>query len=103
MKSVLALTALSAAVTAAVVPVPPNSTPTTVHWGSWGDKCVNGKKVLTAVLYDIPWGKSWEDACANTPAYFLDGDIWSTRMASRCLNPWPHARMFGEWDTQDGC
>jgi hypothetical protein len=96
MKLILALAAMSASVSA-------QGTPTTIHWGSWGEKCVNGKTVRTAVLYDIPWGKSWEDACASHPGYFIEMGAWVSRHATRCLNPWPHARMFGEWDTQDGC
>ena len=43
------------------------------HWGSFKDNgCVthNGKKfhVYSSVLWDIPWGDSWEVACSKMPA-----------------------------------
>lgn len=44
-----------------------------MKWGSFRDDgCVtykNGKyRVFKSVLWDIPWGHSWETACANMPA-----------------------------------
>jgi len=44
------------------------------HWGEFRDDGIqdlgNGRKVRVyqAILWDIPWGHSWEDACANKPA-----------------------------------
>ncbi|PSB53940.1 hypothetical protein C7B67_01080 [filamentous cyanobacterium Phorm 6] len=45
-----------------------------MHWGDLKDNgCVdlgNGRKArsYSAVLWDIPWGASWEQACSTMPA-----------------------------------
>lgn len=44
------------------------------HWGDFRDDGIqdlgNGRKVRVyqAILWGIPWGHSWEDACAKQPA-----------------------------------
>ena len=43
------------------------------HWGDFKDNgCVTAKdrtfRVYSSVLWDIPWGQSWEVACANMSA-----------------------------------
>ncbi len=44
------------------------------HWGDFRDDGIqelgNGRKVRVyqAILWGIPWGHSWEDACARQPA-----------------------------------
>ncbi len=40
------------------------------HWGSFKDNgCVHKNlRSYSSVLWDIPWGQSWELTCANTSA-----------------------------------
>jgi hypothetical protein len=46
------------------------------HWGDFRDDgCVTYKdgkyRVFKSVLWDIPWGHSWETACAKMPATII--------------------------------
>ncbi len=59
-------------------------------WWAEGPGC--GRRQFSAILWDIPWGASWEEACATTPG--LEG-----RPPDRCKVSWFH--MWGEWDVPD--
>jgi hypothetical protein len=68
------------------------------NWGGFQrDGCTAiGLRQHSAILWNIPWGKSWEDACRTTPAT-IDGQSFSG--AARCVNAWGH--MWGQFDVQD--
>jgi hypothetical protein len=70
-----------------------------IHWGNFQqDKCTQpGKRQYSAILWGIPWGQSWETACANTPA---DIQGHHFERPSRCVNT--TANMWGEFDVPDG-
>jgi len=61
------------------------------HWGPFKDDGCQAadSKQFSSILWDIPWGESWEQACWNTPG--LEG-----RVPNRCVNAGGH--MWGEWD-----
>lgn len=44
------------------------------HWGDFKDNgcAATGLRSYSAVLWDIPHGASWEDACAEMPAQFIN-------------------------------
>jgi hypothetical protein len=68
-----------------------------MHWGPVkADSCTgNGTRQYSAVLHDIPWGQSWEDACARMPNT-INGYYFAT--PCRCKNV---GQMWGEWDVPD--
>ncbi len=73
------------------------------HWGSFKkDDCTQifpGKRQYSAVLHGIPWGQSWEQACANMPAT-INGEHFDR--PTRCVNA--GFNMWGEFDvSDDGC
>lgn len=55
-----------------------------------------GKRQYSAILWDIPWGQSWEKTCEATPAT-VNGQYFSK--PSRCVNTAGH--MWGEFDVND--
>jgi len=63
-----------ASLLASLIIVGASSPAVAAHWGDFRDDGIqdigNGRKVRVyqAILWDIPWGQSWEDACANQPA-----------------------------------
>lgn len=61
---------LTARLAAAAVVVATASAASAQHWGTFKDNgCVRADtRAYSAVLWDIPWGASWEQACANMPA-----------------------------------
>lgn len=72
-----------------------------VHAVKWGkfkkDACVDwGKRKYSSILWDIPWGKSWENTCRQTGA-----NINGKRYAKpyRCVNT--GANMWGEFIADD--
>ncbi len=67
-------------------------------WGSFQkDDCRDsGKRQYAAILWDIPWGASWEGACAQTPAT-LDGTFFAH--PTRCVND--TFNMWGEFEVED--
>lgn len=68
------------------------------RWGDFQtDHCVGmGYRQYSAILWGIPWGRSWEDACAEMPA-----DIHGQHFdrPSRCVNK--VTNMWGEFDVRD--
>jgi hypothetical protein len=65
-----------------------------IHWGpDKADQCtLSGFRQHSAILWDIPWGASWEAACASTPGL-------ENRPPDRCVNT--GFNMWGEWDIRD--
>jgi hypothetical protein len=70
-----------------------------LRWGRFQrDSCTSsnpGLRQFSSVLWDIPRGQSWEEACRNTPAT-IGG---RTYHASRCKNK--INSMWGEFDVFD--
>lgn len=68
------------------------------NWGSFkSDECTGiGYRQYSAILWNIPWGYSWERACAETPAT-INGHYFSR--PTRCVNTGTH--MWGEFDVPD--
>lgn len=64
-------------------------------WGKFGNrKCVAiGKSQKSAILWNIPWGRSWEAACAS---YRRRGGFWRTL---KCENKGGH--MWGTLTLND--
>lgn len=68
------------------------------HWGSFAKgscRASDHKRKWSAILWDIPWGQSWEATCAKTKG--APNDI-PPRVPDRCvtlLNEW------GEWFLDD--
>jgi hypothetical protein len=54
-----------------------------------------GKRQYSAVLMGIPWGQSWENTCAATPAT-INGQYFAK--PDRCVNT---GQMWGEFDVND--
>ena len=75
----------------AVVPV------NTQNWGSFRkDDCTyDCKRQYSSILWNIPWGQSWDTACKNTAAT-IEGNNF--RGASRCVNSW---NEWGQFDVPD--
>jgi hypothetical protein len=71
---------------------------TTPHWGSFTRSNVcrpDGKRKWSAILWDIPWGASWEAACAKAKG---DPNHITPRVPDKCvtsINEW------GEWYLPD--
>ncbi len=68
------------------------------NWGSFQDDgCVcEGFRQYSAILWNIPWGASWEQACANQPAT-IDGQYFSS--PTRCVNN--GFNMWGQFEVAD--
>lgn len=68
------------------------------HWGEFKkDHCTKpGHRQYSAILWGIPWGKSWQAACDETPAQ-VNGTRFSK--PTRCKNT--RAAMWGEFDVPD--
>jgi hypothetical protein len=73
-----------------------------LHWGDFKSSgcSATGFRQYSAVLWDIPFGQSWEQACANMPA---DVAGLHFEKPTRCRND--HGlNMWGEFDVPDaGC
>jgi hypothetical protein len=74
-----------------------DSTAAEMHWGDFKkDHCTStGTRQYSAILWDIPWGQSWDDACKAKPAT-VKGHTFSA--PSRCKNT---GNMWGEFDVPD--
>jgi hypothetical protein len=57
-----------------------------------------GVRQHSAILWGIPWGYSWEQACAETSAT-VAGQYFSS--PDRCVNFGPGINMWGEFDVVD--
>ena len=65
--------------------------------GFKADHCIGiGLRQYSAILWDIPWGQSWENTCAATKATVNGQDF---PKPSRCKNTAGH--MWGEFDVKD--
>lgn len=66
-----------------------------VHWGEFrSEGCPRkGFRQVSAVLWDVPWGKSWEEACRTTPSPICG------RLPDRCVSDGIHE--YGQWDMLD--
>lgn len=65
-----------------------------MNWGNVKDDgCKSaGYRQFSAILWNIPWGGSWEASCAAT------GNLdWGS--PNRCVNT--GGNMWGEWDRPD--
>ncbi len=73
--------------------------PTALHWGDLANTCVgtNGVRRYSAILWDIPWGQSWENTCAVTPG--PAGTPVEGILPTRCVNT--IFNIWGEWDVPD--
>jgi hypothetical protein len=75
-----------------------------LRWGAFKkDGCSgDGLRQYSAVLWDIPWGHSWERTCANASAWVQDdvGGWHFFPRPTRCVN---HSgiNMWGEFDVED--
>ena len=70
------------------------------HWGTFKrDGCTGpGLRQYSAILWGVPWGQSWEDACARMPAR-INGQRFAH--PTRCVT---NINEWGEFDVQDsGC
>jgi hypothetical protein len=76
-----------------------------VHWGKWKrDGCTKpGYRQYSSILWDIPWGASWEMTCTKT---MISGQTGAKGLpaghpekVSRCKNV--GGRMWGEVDVRD--
>ena len=69
-----------------------------LRWGPFKkDACVDwGKRQYSSILWDIPWGQSWEKTCAKTGAT-IKGKHYPKPY--RCVNTGGH--MWGEFIVED--
>ncbi len=69
------------------------------YWGSTkADHCTSTtRRQHSSRLWDIPWGQSWEQSCAQTPIT-INGHYFAT--PHRCVNV-GGTSMWGEWDVPD--
>ncbi len=67
------------------------------NWGSFqANHCSKlGKRQYSSILWNIPWGYSWEKACYETPAN-ING--YSFPGADRCVN---NGSMWGQFDVPE--
>lgn len=67
------------------------------HWGGFsaGDCTGNGLRQFSAILWDIPWGQSWEQACAQMPAD-INGHHFDA--PARCVTT---TNEWGQFDVPD--
>ncbi len=68
-----------------------------MHWGPFKRDHVTkpGHRQYSAILWDIPWGQSWEDCCHAMPAT-INGIYF--RAPDRCVNT---GSMWGEFDVPE--
>jgi hypothetical protein len=68
------------------------------RWGEFkADHCTGfGQRQYSAILWDIPWGRSWEAECANSGANIHGYDF---DRPARCVNT--VTNMWGEFDVPD--
>lgn len=68
---------------------------TAPYWGDFKDDGIqpNGCRQYSAILWDIPWGQSWEQTCYLTPAT-INGTYFPR--PTRCVHDGLH--MWGEFD-----
>ncbi|WP_036308178.1 hypothetical protein, partial [Methyloglobulus morosus] len=65
------------------------------HWGDYQPGACDadtGKRKYSAILWDIPWGASWEDACEKMSAKIKEQNF---AQPTQCINTGGH--MWGEW------
>lgn len=73
-----------------------------VNWGSLSAKCTGpGVGKYSAILWNIPWGQSWEQTCASTPA--PAGTPVAGKLPTRCVKSWFNLNIWGEWDVPMAC
>lgn len=69
------------------------------HWGGFSFGCCGpggqGTGTYSAILWDIPWGQSWECCCRQIPG--SPAGI-TPRTPDRCITG---INMWGEWDVPD--
>lgn len=99
---VLAVTANLGCVTGLVLSAGPAAA---ADWGAFqSDMCRGenssgqGVRQHSAILWNIPWGYSWEQACVETPAV-VQGQTFNP--VNRCVNFGPGINMWGEVDVVD--
>jgi hypothetical protein len=72
-----------------------------VNWGSIQDNgCLSdasGTHRFSAILWNIPWGQSWEETCIVTPG--PGGTPVAGILPTRCVNT--GLNIWGEWDVPD--
>lgn len=68
------------------------------HWGDFkADQCSKmGHRQYSSILWEIPLGTSWEEACKNMPAT-INGKHYDK--PNRCVNT--NVNMWGEFDVAD--
>ncbi len=68
------------------------------NWGAFRtEQCsATGLRQYSAILWNIPWGWSWERACSTTPG--RPAGI-PPRTPDRCINT--GFNMWGQWDVPD--
>jgi len=70
-----------------------------MYWGEFERNCVGGyASKLSAILWEIPEGQSWETACMNMSAHLPNG-IFRSR-PDACVNTGFH--MWGEFHFEQG-
>jgi hypothetical protein len=67
------------------------------HWGDFkADQCTaSGLRQYSAILWDIPWGASWEQACAHMPADINGHHFDAPARCVTTINEW------GQFDVPD--
>jgi hypothetical protein len=69
-----------------------------LEWGSMKKVCEGTVAHFSSVLWDIPWGQSWERTCAVTPGPAEVGG----RVPDYCEKGW--GNIWGNWKQSDpGC
>lgn len=62
------------------------------NWGDFKKESCNasgGTRKYSSILWNIPWGASWEDACRTTPAT-IDGVTYMAASCTTSFNEWGH-------------
>ena|SRR5438034_3671613 len=69
------------------------------NWGSIADNgCQSdGTHKYSAIIWNVPWGQSWEAACASTPG--PAGSAVAGRLPNKCVNT--GLNEWGEWYLAD--
>jgi hypothetical protein len=52
-------------------------------------------RIHSYILWDIPWGQSWETTCATTSGPFPEWGV-----PKRCIKVWPNINIRGYWEFQ---
>jgi hypothetical protein len=65
------------------------------HSCCWTEGPGCGRRQLSAILWDIPWGQSWSWWCQNTAGPAEVGG----RLPDRCPQTW--FNQWGEWNVPD--